>query len=76
MGRLTLALLGGFEARLDRGPRLVMPAKAQALLAYLATRPGQPHPREKLAALLWGGTAPFIPDTNVIERCTKSSAAA
>ncbi len=28
--------------------------KAQALLAYLALRPGQPHPRSKLAALLWG----------------------
>ncbi|PYN14101.1 MAG: hypothetical protein DME06_05545, partial [Candidatus Rokuibacteriota bacterium] len=28
--------------------------KAQALLAYLALPPGQPHPREKLATLLWG----------------------
>jgi len=56
MGRLTLALLGGFEARLNRGPRLVMPAKAQALLAYLAMRPGQAHARDKLATLLWGGT--------------------
>ncbi len=57
MARLSLTLLGGFQARLVSGPTLSLPTKkAQALVAYLALRPGQAHPREKLAALLWGDT--------------------
>src|SRR5712664_3872403 len=56
MVKLSLALLGGFQARLEAGAALVLPTrKAQALLAYLALPPGQTHPRAKLAALLWGG---------------------
>jgi len=53
--RLKLTLLGGFQAQIEAGAALVLPTrKAQALLAYLALPPGQAHPREKLATLLWG----------------------
>ena len=53
--RLKLILLGGFQARLDSGAALVLPTrKAQALVAYLALPQGRTHPRETLAALLWG----------------------
>ena len=58
MPGLRVRLLGGFEARLSSGTLLSLPAKkAQALLAYLGTRPGQAHPRDKLATLLWGETS-------------------
>jgi DNA-binding SARP family transcriptional activator len=56
--RLRLTLLGGFQARTETGPAVTVPTKkAQALLAYLALPAGQAHPRDKLAALLWGDTA-------------------
>jgi DNA-binding SARP family transcriptional activator len=52
---LRLALLGGFEARLQDGSALVLPTKkSQALLAYLALPAGRIHTREQLATLLWG----------------------
>ncbi len=57
MARLGLTLLGGFEARLASDPAVSLPGKAQALLAYLALRSGQAHPRSKLAALLWADSA-------------------
>lgn len=52
---LALTLLGGFEVRTATGA-VVTPSrkKAQALLAYLARRPGQAHARDHLSALLWG----------------------
>ena len=56
MSGLQLALLGGFHARLTSGAALALPTKkAQALLTYLALPVGRAHPRDKLAALLWGG---------------------
>jgi DNA-binding SARP family transcriptional activator len=55
MARLTLTLLGGFEARLDESRALRLSIKkGQALLAYLAMPAGKPHLRDKLATLLWG----------------------
>lgn len=52
---LSLTLLGGFGARSDSGPPITFARKkSQALLAYLALHLGQPQPRDKLAALLWG----------------------
>ncbi|MBI4563061.1 MAG: AAA family ATPase [Candidatus Rokubacteria bacterium] len=55
MLRLRLTLLGGIRCGRASGPAIPLPGKkAQGLLAYLALRPGQAHPRDKLAALLWG----------------------
>ena len=59
MSRLKLRLLGGFEAQAGLGEALAIPRrKAQGLLAYLALTPGQAHPREKLATLLWTDASP------------------
>ena len=56
MTQLRLTLLGGFQARLQTGEVMLLPGrKAQALLAFLALPLGRAHPRDKLAALLWGG---------------------
>jgi DNA-binding SARP family transcriptional activator len=54
MARLTLTLLGGFQAKLGTRPLTLPTKKIQAFLAYLALPPGREHARDKLAALLWG----------------------
>jgi len=56
MAHIDLKLLGGFQVRpSDGGPPIRVPTrKAQGLLAYLALPCGLAHPRDKLAALLWG----------------------
>ena len=54
MYRFDLQLLGGFRLRGAKGkPIAVSGKKAQALLTYLALKPGA-QSREKLATLLWG----------------------
>jgi DNA-binding SARP family transcriptional activator len=54
MARLSLRLFGPFHAALDGEPITAFKSdKVRALLAYLVTESGRPHPREKLAGLLW-----------------------
>ena len=55
MADARLTLLGGFAARrMDGGPASLPSRKAEALLAVLACRSGEPQPRGRLMALLWG----------------------
>lgn len=57
MSTLNINVLGGFRAEFESGQALHLHTrKAQALFAYLAMRPGQMQPRDKIAALLWGET--------------------
>jgi WD40 repeat protein/DNA-binding SARP family transcriptional activator len=54
MARLTVSLLGPFQATLDGQPIASFESdKVRALLAYLAAEAGRAHPRDKLAGLLW-----------------------
>lgn len=54
MPKLTLNLLGGFQARLDDQPLTgFISAKVRALLVYLALEAEQPHSRSHLAGLFW-----------------------
>lgn len=52
--KLQVRLLGGFEASLESGGKLVLKSrKTQALLALLALSPGTAVSREKLTGLFW-----------------------
>jgi DNA-binding SARP family transcriptional activator len=52
---LNLSLLGGFQLLDADGRAVAFPTKkTRGLMAYLALPLGQSHPRDKLAALLWG----------------------
>ena len=57
MARLQVQLLGGFAVRTDPGEACVVSSrKARALLAYLTLPAGRFHSRQKLTALLGGGS--------------------
>ena len=51
---MRLSLLGEFGCLTAAGDPVSPPSRrACALVAYLAMKPGEPQPREKLASLLW-----------------------
>ena len=55
MTAMRLKLLGVFDARLPDGRVAEFGTrKAQALLAFLACRPGEAFARDRLAATFWG----------------------
>src|SRR5688572_26422161 len=59
MAVLHLNLFGDFRMLSDSGALINISAKkSQAMLAYLAVKPGQLVSRDKMAALLWSSTAP------------------
>lgn len=54
MSKLSVQLLGGFRLHDDTGHEIkIASRKGRALLAYLATRAGESHSRDRLATLLW-----------------------
>ncbi len=54
MGKLSVQLLGGFRLHDGAGQEIkIVSRKGRALLAYLATRAGESHSRDRLATLLW-----------------------
>ena len=54
MSKLTIRLLGPFEAALDGNPIIGFDSdKVRALLAYLAAESDRPHTRQALVGLLW-----------------------
>jgi len=55
---LQVKLLGKFSIQHDGSIYLILPLKAQELLAFLLLFSDQPHTRELLAAQLWKDTSP------------------
>jgi DNA-binding SARP family transcriptional activator/tetratricopeptide (TPR) repeat protein len=54
LGKLSVQLLGGFRLHDGAGQEIkIVSRKGRALLAYLATRAGESHSRDRLATLLW-----------------------
>ena len=54
MARLSLYLLGSFQALLDGGPITGFESdKVRALLAFLAVEADLPHRRQSLAGMFW-----------------------
>jgi predicted ATPase/DNA-binding SARP family transcriptional activator len=63
MPRLSLSLLGSFQAALDGQPITGFESdRVRGLLAYLAVEAGRPHRRDKLVGLLW----PDWPETSAL----------
>ncbi|MBI5029356.1 MAG: tetratricopeptide repeat protein [Chloroflexi bacterium] len=63
MARLSLSLMGPFQATLDGQPVTSFESdRVRALLAYLAVESNRPHRREGLATLLW----PNWPDRSAL----------
>lgn len=59
MAILKIQCLGDLQMRLASGPMVSLSAKkSQALMSYLAVKPGQRVSRDKVALLLWSSTAP------------------
>jgi DNA-binding SARP family transcriptional activator len=55
MAEFSIYLLGKLSIHRSRGQSdILFPQKAQELLSYLIIRHKLPHPREKLAGVLWG----------------------
>ena len=69
-----------FHARIGEQDLTLPTRKTQALLAYLAVRPGQAHLRDKLAAVLWSGAGKSRPaqlpaEPECTSRCALSRSA-
>lgn len=69
MTRLSLSLLGRWQATLDGEPITAFESdKVRALLAYLAVESDRPHRRETLAALFW----PERPERNARQNLSQA----